>query len=163
MGKRELDSVDKGILYLLQRDARNHTTKEMGERVGVAASTVASRIKKLERSGVIVGYRPRIDYERAGYDSHLIVVGTVPTERRDSIIDELAEVSGIVNIRTVLTDEENVSIEIVGATQSEVEERVEALNDRGVSVVRTDLLREEHERPFDHFGTGLADDGDEFA
>jgi Lrp/AsnC family transcriptional regulator, leucine-responsive regulatory protein len=158
MTKRELDSVDRGIIYLLQQDSRNHTTTEIGERVGVAASTVANRIKKLERSGAIAGYHPRVDYEKAGYDSHSIVVGTVPAEKRDLVVDEIAEVSGVVNIRTVLMDEENVSVEVVGATQSVVEERIEALNDRGVSVVRTEMLRDEREQPFDHFGEGLAED-----
>ncbi|WP_312908269.1 Lrp/AsnC family transcriptional regulator [Natronosalvus caseinilyticus] len=54
LASEELDSVDKGILYLLQEDARNNTTNAIGEQVGVSSSTVANRITKLEENGEII-------------------------------------------------------------------------------------------------------------
>lgn len=50
VGVMDLDGIDEGILYLLQRDARRITTKEMTEQVGVSASTVRNRIDRLEEA-----------------------------------------------------------------------------------------------------------------
>lgn len=44
----DLDRTDKAILHVLQDDARNVTTEAIGERVGLAASTVANRLSALE-------------------------------------------------------------------------------------------------------------------
>lgn len=61
-----LDDTDKAILYLLQHDARGITTTEMGDRVGVSASTVRNRIENLEERNVLRGYHPVVDYDKAG-------------------------------------------------------------------------------------------------
>ncbi|MFC7080563.1 Lrp/AsnC family transcriptional regulator [Halorussus caseinilyticus] len=58
MNDDSLDRTDTGILYLLQRDARSTATEEIGEKVGVAASTVATRIRDLETAGVVTDYKP---------------------------------------------------------------------------------------------------------
>ncbi|UPV77100.1 winged helix-turn-helix transcriptional regulator (plasmid) [Halorussus limi] len=50
-----LDEVDRGILFALQRDARNTTIDEIPSNVEVAASTVRNRISNLEEAGVIKG------------------------------------------------------------------------------------------------------------
>ena len=62
MSNGPLDDVDRGILYALQRDARNVT---IAEEVDVSASTVRNRIGRLEDIGVIEGYYPKINSERA--------------------------------------------------------------------------------------------------
>jgi DNA-binding Lrp family transcriptional regulator len=77
MTRAELDRIDEGILFLLQEDARNVTTRTIGEKMDIASSTVANRIQKLEDCDVIRSYRPDIDYGRTEYDHHLLVIGTV--------------------------------------------------------------------------------------
>lgn len=59
-----LDGLDRGILYLLQIDARHTTGKEIAERTGVAASTVRNRIDRLEANGGIEGCYPEINTKR---------------------------------------------------------------------------------------------------
>lgn len=60
-----MNETDVKILSLLETDARM-TYAEIGERVGLAPSSVHERVRKLERSEVIKRYRAEIDYERAG-------------------------------------------------------------------------------------------------
>jgi len=60
-----LDEVDRGILFVLQRDARNITIQEITKKVEVSASTVRNRISKLEDTDIIEGYSPQINYEQA--------------------------------------------------------------------------------------------------
>lgn len=61
MGSLTLDEVDRGILYVLQQDARNTTISEIASEVDVSASTVRNRIDDMEAEGIIEGYYPKID------------------------------------------------------------------------------------------------------
>lgn len=60
-----LDEVDRRLLELLQKDARQ-TNKELAEAVGVAQSTSLERIRALRHRGVITGYRADIDLAAVG-------------------------------------------------------------------------------------------------
>jgi len=66
------DARDLKILALLSRDARL-SYAEIGAEVGLAPSSVHDRVRKLERAGVIRGYRADIDHERAGLPITAIV------------------------------------------------------------------------------------------
>jgi Lrp/AsnC family leucine-responsive transcriptional regulator len=54
------DPLDERILRLLVRDARASYT-DMGVAVGLSANAVAQRVRRLERSGLIRGYRADLD------------------------------------------------------------------------------------------------------
>ncbi len=60
-----MDAKDRMILASLERDARS-TYAEIGARVGLAASSVHDRIRKLERAGAVRGYRAELDFEQVG-------------------------------------------------------------------------------------------------
>ena len=51
-----LDQKDRQILEALTRDARLKNT-ELARRVGLSPSATLARVRRLERSGTIVGYR----------------------------------------------------------------------------------------------------------
>lgn len=61
-----MDSIDRRIIGQLQRDARL-TYAEIGAAVGLAASSVHERVRKLERGGVIRGYRAEVQLDRVGW------------------------------------------------------------------------------------------------
>lgn len=61
-----LDPVDLQILVLLLRDARR-SVRGIAAEVGMSAPAVAERIARLERHGIIRGYRAEIDWCRLGY------------------------------------------------------------------------------------------------
>lgn len=61
----QLDGVDCRILEALQRQGRL-TNKEVAARIGLSASACLERIRRLERSGVIVGYRAVVDHAAIG-------------------------------------------------------------------------------------------------
>lgn len=62
-----LDPLDRSILQELNVDARR-SHREIARRLGVAPMTVANRVDRLEKEGVILGYVPVLDAERLGYD-----------------------------------------------------------------------------------------------
>jgi Lrp/AsnC family leucine-responsive transcriptional regulator len=55
-----LDEIDRQIITLLQADARL-SNAALAEKVGLTASTVHERVKKLERKGIIKGYVALVD------------------------------------------------------------------------------------------------------
>jgi Lrp/AsnC family transcriptional regulator, leucine-responsive regulatory protein len=63
----ELDSIDLQILSILQVNGRIPLVK-LGEHVGLSAPSVNERVKKLEDSGVIIGYHASVDARRLGKD-----------------------------------------------------------------------------------------------
>jgi len=150
MPPENLDELDRKILRGLADDARNVTTEEIAERVGLASSTVAARINDLEDEGVIEGYAPMIDYRQAGFDPHMILFGTAIDD--EFSIDATLAVDGVTCVRRLATDEENVLIELVAATQEEIERRLDALDERGVEITRTEVLRDEESQPLGGFG-----------
>src|SRR5690348_14939508 len=61
-----LDDVNRRLLAELQADARV-SLAELGRRVGLSSPAVAERLGRLERDGVIRGYRADIDPRALGY------------------------------------------------------------------------------------------------
>lgn len=152
-----LDDTDRGILYLLQHDARHTTTEEMGERVGVSASTVRNRIEKLEKSGIIRGYYPDIDYDKAGLQLYVEIICSAPNPKRAQLADEAREVNGIVSIREVLNGQENIQIDAVGTDSDDVARITDELSDLGLDVVNTKIIKETVIQPFNHLGKDVVD------
>jgi len=60
-----IDEIDRKILKELQQDARV-SYAELGRRVGLTTPAVIERVRKLEDSGVIAGYRADIDTAKVG-------------------------------------------------------------------------------------------------
>ncbi len=54
-----MDTVDQQILSLLRQDARMNVAT-LADRLGVSRGTITNRIRKLEDTGVIVGYTVRL-------------------------------------------------------------------------------------------------------
>jgi Lrp/AsnC family leucine-responsive transcriptional regulator len=60
-----LDDLDWRILEALQENARI-TFSELGRRVSLTPPAVAERVRRMEDSGVITGYRVELDHARVG-------------------------------------------------------------------------------------------------
>lgn len=65
--KAQLDAIDWKILKELQADGRI-TNVELARRVGISAPPCLRRMRSLEESGVIEGYRALVDEKALGYD-----------------------------------------------------------------------------------------------
>ncbi|HVF08343.1 MAG TPA: winged helix-turn-helix transcriptional regulator, partial [Actinomycetota bacterium] len=60
-----LDDRDRDIVATLQQDARA-TYADVAARVGLSASAVHDRVRKLEQQGVIRGYSAVVDPQALG-------------------------------------------------------------------------------------------------
>ena len=67
-----LDRIDLLLLAELQRDGRVPNA-ELAERVHLSASACLRRVQRLERDGVIAGYRAELDSAHLGLGLHAFV------------------------------------------------------------------------------------------
>lgn len=67
-----IDAIDREILGELARDGRIRW-QDLGRRVGLSPTATAERVRRLERSGVIAGYRAEIDPAALGRSLECLV------------------------------------------------------------------------------------------
>lgn len=65
MSPRKLDAIDIKLLEALQQDARA-SNRSLSKRVNLSESACLSRLRNLEREGVVVGYDVVLSYEQLG-------------------------------------------------------------------------------------------------
>ena len=92
-----MDSLDRDILIALQRDGRQ-TNAHLAESLGLSASAMLERVRRLEEAGVITGYHAAVDVAKLGVPVHVLVRLTIPggdlqVSRAVTAIKELSEIS----------------------------------------------------------------------
>ncbi|WP_227377062.1 Lrp/AsnC family transcriptional regulator [Haladaptatus halobius] len=148
---RELDNVDRGVLHMLQEDARQMTAQEIADTVGVSPSTVRNRIDQLETEGIIKGYHPEIDYEAANLPLRVVFVCTAPPTERSGLADEVLDIKGVVDLREMMTGRRNIHIEVVGTSTVDITRITDAVHDLGLEIESSELMKRREIQPFNHF------------
>jgi DNA-binding Lrp family transcriptional regulator len=151
MAERDLDELDRAILHALQNDARKMSTSTIAERMGVAASTVRTRIRNLEEAGVLTGYHAEVDYEAAGFQLHTLIVCTAPVPERERLAREALEIEGVVAVREVMTGNENVHVEVVGRDGDDLSRIGRELDEIGFEIEDEDIIRNEYVHAYSGF------------
>ncbi len=85
MEKYDLDRFDWAILEVLQENGRIAVT-DLARRIGLSKSPTQARLKRLERDGVITGYRAMIDPIRTGRD-HVAFVEVKLSDTREAALE----------------------------------------------------------------------------
>ncbi|QQM38761.1 Lrp/AsnC family transcriptional regulator [Streptomyces liliifuscus] len=79
-----MDDLDRKILTELQLDGRL-TVTELAARVKLSVSPCHRRLRDLERTGAIRGYRAVVDPATVGLDFEALVFATLRWEDRDTV------------------------------------------------------------------------------
>lgn len=153
-----LDDVDRGILHMLQKDARNNTTSEIGKAVDVSPSTVGNRIQKMEEAKIIEGYNPDINYERADLPLHIMFVCTAPVADQTNFADQALDVFGVIAVREMLSGSRNIRVEAISNNFEDIKTTTQELDELGLKIETSEIIKQQHTRPFDHFGSDLIDE-----
>ena len=117
------DAVDFRILAILQAEGRLGLT-EIGRRVNLSQPAVSARVRRLERAGVISGYRAVVDPARLGLNIHAVVRLRTTHAHVPACLDHFARLPEVVSVYR-LTGEDCFMLDIYAATA----ERLEAVVD----------------------------------
>lgn len=153
----DLDTVDFGILDLLQEDARNLTPRAMAEQLPVSAQTVRNRLAKLEEAGVVEGYVPVINYVKAGFPLRLQFTCTAPVDDRDELARAILDIPHFVRAEELLSARENLLTEAVTYGANDIDRLVRRLVDLGLTIDAERFVRAEYTRPMNHADTPTLD------
>lgn len=83
-GPAELDRFDHAILRVLAADGRISAT-ELARRIGLSKSPTQARMKRLEETGVITGYRANLNPIRMG-QAHVAFVEVRLSDTREAAL-----------------------------------------------------------------------------
>jgi DNA-binding Lrp family transcriptional regulator len=92
-----MDAVDRKILAELQKDGRL-TITDLAARVGLSISPCHRRLRELERTGVIRGYRAIVDPKAVGLTFEALLFVTMRQEDRDTLLGFEAALAAIPNV-----------------------------------------------------------------
>ena len=92
-----MDAVDRKILAVLQENGRL-TVTELAAQVGLSVSPCHRRLRELERSGAICGYRAVVDAEALGLAFEALVFVTMRQADRDTVLSFEEAVAGVPHV-----------------------------------------------------------------
>ncbi|SHO52554.1 Lrp/AsnC family transcriptional regulator [Desulfopila aestuarii] len=108
----DLDDFDKKIIEVLRMNGRLSNV-EVAKRVGLSDSSCSRRISRLEKTGVIQGYRALTDRSKVGLTvrAYCGVIRDIHT-KWDKLAKDLANIDGVISIAAV-SGEVDLMLEIV--------------------------------------------------
>ncbi|MCI1218933.1 MAG: winged helix-turn-helix transcriptional regulator [Bifidobacterium sp.] len=96
-----IDATDAAIVNMLEADGRA-TLAQLSSVSGLSVSAVQSRVQKLERRGVITGYRAVIDQEKRGLPiSAFVSVTPLDYTQESGIPGRLKGIEGIISCYSI--------------------------------------------------------------
>ncbi len=134
-----LDDRDLAILRTLRDDARA-TFADIGEQVGLAASTVHERVRKLEQSGAIRGYRADVSPEALGlFVTAMVSVMPLDPKQADDFPDRVREFPEVEACHSVAGDE-NYICKVRTATTADLEDLLRRIREKAGVQTRTTVV-----------------------
>lgn len=124
-----MDQVDRDLLKALQLDARL-TRKELGERVGLSPSAAADRLRRLEDSGAILGYRAELNPKALGFEMTAIVRVRPGLGQLKKIADVASDTAEVIECHRI-TGEDCYVMKIVFRSIDELEALIDRFTPLG--------------------------------
>jgi DNA-binding Lrp family transcriptional regulator len=93
-GASGLDALDLALLTALT-DSPRAGVLELSRRIGVARATAQARLRRLEESGVIAGYEPRIGLAAAGFAVQAFVTLEIAQGALADVTADLVAIPGV--------------------------------------------------------------------
>lgn len=140
-GKVLLDLKDRKILCLLAENARTPYS-QIARQAGTSRDTVAYRIERLKRSGVIQGYRTIINAEAFGYTPyHIFLQLNQPSKEAEEKLIEAFKKYGFVRAVIKFNGKYDFELAIIAKNIKELDDILtEVMNDTGKYLMSYELL-----------------------
>ena len=120
-----MDALDLRILKLLSFNARL-SFNEIAKRLKVSPATIAARIRKMEKKGILSGYTIKLDYEKLGFGIEAFIEVTfsrgmlIETEKR------IAKLPGVIAVYDI-TGESDALVHVVVRDKKELSNLIKSI------------------------------------
>jgi DNA-binding Lrp family transcriptional regulator len=104
-----IDETDLEIIAELKKDARK-SCRELAKKVGISASTLISRMNRLEKQKVIRGYEPRIDLSAMGYDFFALIEITFTRGASLELQQKISSMQGITAVYDITGNSDSMAL-----------------------------------------------------
>lgn len=89
-----MDAIDQKILSLLELNARI-PLKQIAAQVFLSPPAVSARIERLERSGIITGYRAAVSHEKLGFYITAFINVVLSPEQQEAFCSFMEQCSNV--------------------------------------------------------------------
>lgn len=90
----KLDSIDKKILEILQKDG-NITNAQLAKEIGLSPAPTLERVKKIEQAGLVKSYHAKIDTHALGLGVTTFVLITLSSHKIGQINQFVEKITAI--------------------------------------------------------------------
>lgn len=111
----ELDRFDRQILQVLQQDGRI-SNQDLADRIGLSPSPCLRRVRALEESGIITGYRALLNAKSLGYTLMALIYISMDMhtpERFENFEKEISQIGEILECLLITGQDADYQIKVV--------------------------------------------------
>lgn len=127
-----MDAIDLRILELISGDGRI-TMKELGQRVGLTSPATIERVKKLEDTGVISGYKALINIKKAGLPIRACILVKVTEENICKAFVEFCNMHSSVLSCHRITGDADYLVEVAVTSMGTLEQVIDEFMKYGIT------------------------------
>ena len=114
-----MDKVDLKLIELLQENAR-YPLKHLAEEVYLSPPAVSSRIERLEKSGILTGYRATADQLKLGYNIIAFINLEISPKEKATFYPFISECPNVIECNCV-TGKYSMHIKVAYKTTMELD------------------------------------------
>ena len=131
-----MDMTDHKIIEVLQEDGRI-SMKDLGKIVGLTSPAVSERVKRLEESGIIEGYRAVISPDALGRIIKAFIHVSLENNMYKKFIDEAKKDPRIVECHHITGDDCSV-LKVIVKDMYELEEVIDSI--KAIGSTKTSVI-----------------------
>ena len=124
-----MDITDYKIIEILQEDGRI-SMKDLGKIVGLTSPAVSERVKRLEESGVIEGYKAIVNPDALGRVIKAFIHISLPSDKYNEFIENARKDPRIVECHHITGDDCSV-LKVIVKDMYELEEVIDSIKKIG--------------------------------
>ncbi len=124
-----LDALNWNILQCLQANARQ-SNAEIGRKVGISSPAVSERIKKMEDTGIITGFKTIVSPSEVGYQLKAIITLRAFMGKLKPFLQKVKTYDEVLDCYRV-TGNENIVLEVILKDQKHLEIFIDQLINYG--------------------------------
>jgi len=136
----KLDELDMKILSSLYSDASESVPK-LSKELGVNLSVMYSRIKRLQKRGVIEKFTVQVNEDRLGMRAGALAGLNIDPKQRENVLKEVEKIDGVRLIREV-TGRFDIIVSLKGQSLDELHRAVYDVIGKLPGVMQTEIFME---------------------